>query len=481
MTAHFPFVVLPQSLHVSELARDRPCTCLAVLATASHGKLKLQRSLGSLLNELIASKVAIGPIHSLDMLQGLLVNVAWAHYQPRPRKHTQHLHLAISILCDMRMDRPRQKPELWDVDNGKYQNGPAWNADEMRALAGAYYLSSRYQPIQGTLSSVLMRKSRHFEYTSYLYGHCEHLGQKSQFPTDKHLAYIVGLQKLIEDVDRIMTRDPANASTEIGRVKKRCAEMRASLPFSLHESPPVSMQLSLLELLISQSSLGGSTFGVDKFAEIQGISDRQSHLLEWLSTSISAVQSLISMVLALPAGEERPVSNTAWLAFYCGMALAVRLDLLAARQGPSGAAHHLRRFLDMPNTLRQIAMRFASAAGDEVDASGDRDVFHGMACRSRRLEEWYLEGLGQLQSADRSTEEDTQDYEGSTIAVASSASSGHMGATGAPSQAAGMYAPFDQDHLDTGLYYDADLDFANVLFGDSQGYSVDFEKWTTIE
>lgn len=241
------------------------------------------------------------------------------------------------------------------------------------------------------------------------------------------------------------------------------------------------MQLSLLELLISQSSLGGSTFGVDKFAEIQGISDRQSHLLEWLSTSISAVQSLISMVLALPAGEERPVSNTAWLAFYCGMALAVRLDLLAARQGPSGAAHHLRRFLDMPNTLRQIAMRFASAAGDEVDASGDRDVFHGMACRSRRLEEWYLERLGQLQSADHSTEEDTQEYEGSTIAVASSASSGHMDATGAPSQAAGVYAPFGQDHLDTGLYYDADLDFANVLFGDSQGYSVDFEKWTTIE
>lgn len=77
MTAHFPFVVLPQSLPVSELARDRPCTCLAVLAAASHGKLKLQRSLGSLLNELIASKVVIGPIHSLDMLQGLLVNVAW--------------------------------------------------------------------------------------------------------------------------------------------------------------------------------------------------------------------------------------------------------------------------------------------------------------------------------------------------------------------------------------------------------------------
>jgi len=96
------------------------------------------------------------------------------------------------------------------------------------------------------------------------------------------------------------------------------------------------MQLSLLEALLSQSSLGGSTFGIDKIHEIKNTSDSQSHLLEWLSTSISAVRSLISMVLLLPADGERPVSNTIWLALYCAMALGVRLDLPAAHKGPSG-------------------------------------------------------------------------------------------------------------------------------------------------
>lgn len=77
MTPYFPFVVLSEQVSIGDLVRDRPCTCLAVLAAASHGQLKLQRTLGSLLNELIASRVATGPMHCLDVLQGLLVSVAW--------------------------------------------------------------------------------------------------------------------------------------------------------------------------------------------------------------------------------------------------------------------------------------------------------------------------------------------------------------------------------------------------------------------
>lgn len=64
-----------------------------------------------------------------------------AHYQPRPKRYTQHLHLATSIVSDMRLDKPR-RPELWDVGGGKDKDEPDWGPPEMRALAGAYYLSS---------------------------------------------------------------------------------------------------------------------------------------------------------------------------------------------------------------------------------------------------------------------------------------------------------------------------------------------------
>lgn len=150
----------------------------------------------------------------------------------------------------MRLDRPRQQPDFWIVDKGKFQNGPHWDPDEMRALASAYYLSSRYL-LQHELvlllhvevslthhpsSSVVMQKSKHVQYTSYMYDHCEHLGRQAQYSTDKHLSYIIRLQKLIEDVDSITPREDSNASVELEQIKEEYAHIRASLPFSLHES-----------------------------------------------------------------------------------------------------------------------------------------------------------------------------------------------------------------------------------------------------
>jgi hypothetical protein len=64
------------------------------------------------------------------------------HYQTRPRRYTQYLHLATSIISDLRIDQPR-KPRLWSVDGGKERDSADWGVEEMRALAGAYYLSSK--------------------------------------------------------------------------------------------------------------------------------------------------------------------------------------------------------------------------------------------------------------------------------------------------------------------------------------------------
>lgn len=80
MTAHFPFVVLPESLDIAHFAETRPCLCLAALAAAASGDVRLQRALGRLFNDMIGLLVAKGPCHSLDLLQGLLVHIAWYEF-----------------------------------------------------------------------------------------------------------------------------------------------------------------------------------------------------------------------------------------------------------------------------------------------------------------------------------------------------------------------------------------------------------------
>lgn len=58
-------------------------------------------------------------------------------------KYTQHLSLAASIISDMRLDRPRIA-SLWALSRENKHASGEMTHDEMRALAGTYYLSSRY-------------------------------------------------------------------------------------------------------------------------------------------------------------------------------------------------------------------------------------------------------------------------------------------------------------------------------------------------
>lgn len=264
-------------------------------------------------------------------------------------------------------------------------------------------------------SSIVLQKSRHMSHSPYISKCCEHLGLLNVHPTDKYLVYIIRVQTLIEKVDDIVSKPCAAQDLtpfweRIQRIAQECAEIKATLPFPLSDSrkslgqiiysvlrcisnmslAPLLLQLHMLELLLSQASPRGTPFGLDKFQPNQTPAEGQAALIDWLSASMSAARSLISVILVLPHGEEMAMSNMGWIMMYCGLSLAVRLDLLAIRRAISGSTGHLRRFLDMPHTLRQIVLRLRTAAGSgKGTRSAARHPFEGLADRVLRLELWY--------------------------------------------------------------------------------------------
>lgn len=160
MSPHFPFVMLSDTVTIQSLRLQRQCLYLAVLAAASFEDFALQRKLSGIFNEALAARLSSAKVVSIDVLQGLLLHLAWlapfyfpcpfiskstntvrAHYQPRPRIYSQHLHLATSIVSDLRLDRPR-KQQLWKVDFQNEEGSAEWASDGLRALVGTYYLAS---------------------------------------------------------------------------------------------------------------------------------------------------------------------------------------------------------------------------------------------------------------------------------------------------------------------------------------------------
>lgn len=77
MSPHFPFVMIQESVTIQSLVQDRPALCVAVLAASCHENRRLQRELGRLFHEIVLVRMMKGPFATLDMLQGLLVHLAW--------------------------------------------------------------------------------------------------------------------------------------------------------------------------------------------------------------------------------------------------------------------------------------------------------------------------------------------------------------------------------------------------------------------
>ncbi|KAF5021744.1 hypothetical protein F66182_6194 [Fusarium sp. NRRL 66182] len=460
LSPHFPFVVISGAISIQELMLDKPSLCVAVLAAASTGDYKLQQALGHLFNEIVAVRLVKGPFACLDMLQGLLVHLAWSHYHQASMKYTQHLSLAASIISDMRLDRPRPA-SLWALNRESKQAASLITHDEMRALAGTYYLSSS--------SAVLLQKSHHFRYSPYIIQCCHTLMSKAVYPSDRHFPYIIYLQKLTEEVDDAVTEAAGSIhgsrqdqlAGELHRIRERYTTTKSSLPFPLSESPTILLQLHVLDLLICQPSPDGVSYGPNGFQDLQAGTD-QTRLLDWLSQSMSAAKSLISVILVLPHGEEIAMPNTGWIMLYCAVSLAVRLDLVAAQGENAQITGHLRRILDMPHTLRQIVLRIEAASGPEP-GEGAQDPFYGLARRARRIEKWYLQRCGPVESFDSSNLFSSSE-------VSHPFSSADMGVTTSPYQEAGMVPSVqvsnESDSWMTSLLADFDVDVGmeNLLY-----------------
>ncbi|KAJ6145692.1 hypothetical protein N7470_009587 [Penicillium chermesinum] len=77
LVTNFPFVVVPPQTSAPQLRIEKPFLFLAILASASYKNLSLQRSLGAELRKVVALRMIMGGESSFDLLQGLLVYLAW--------------------------------------------------------------------------------------------------------------------------------------------------------------------------------------------------------------------------------------------------------------------------------------------------------------------------------------------------------------------------------------------------------------------
>ena len=77
MTEHFPFVIVPAGTRTQDLRADKPFLYAAIILAASRQKLPRQTLAGSRLMEYLSIRMLLNGEKNLDLLQGILVYIAW--------------------------------------------------------------------------------------------------------------------------------------------------------------------------------------------------------------------------------------------------------------------------------------------------------------------------------------------------------------------------------------------------------------------
>ena len=145
----FPFVLLSPDETSKSLSHDKPFLFLSIVAVTSYANPQLQRRLGREIMNQIASRMIIKNEKGLDLLQGLLVYLAWYHYslQDGPSQILLSLQLCVNLVSNMGLMRDyanrltTKRDQVVEAPE-EARSSPEQFLSELRAFLGTFYLCS---------------------------------------------------------------------------------------------------------------------------------------------------------------------------------------------------------------------------------------------------------------------------------------------------------------------------------------------------
>ncbi|MCJ1433461.1 hypothetical protein MMC27_002823 [Xylographa pallens] len=391
MAEHFPFVVIPAATTAQCLRRDKPFLYQMIILSASSRNLWEPDACRRLVNEYLGLHVLVREERSLELLQGLLVYISWAHYQfYNEGQMTNLLQMAVALVTDLGLNRPpyRASPKQRTViDDAKAALGFAIGSqtpgsDEYRAFAGCFYLTST--------SGSFPKRSGALPFNSYLEKCCIELSRAGEYHTDIYLVQMVRLQHFVERIGQSLTSDEIHPSWNlkapvafsIKSIESDLHKWKSSLPFDLEQHT---------QLLILYHNVGIRLHEIGLYMP-HLITDGGEiiHRAETLSSCLSSTISFFESYFRLPAALYSRLTFAPWLHMGYAVITACRLLFLDVNDWDVLDA---RKLLDFADILKQVCERFEEAGNIELanrhaPPYGD-NAFLQYAKRLRWVKAWY--------------------------------------------------------------------------------------------
>ncbi|KAL2858574.1 hypothetical protein BJY01DRAFT_723 [Aspergillus pseudoustus] len=299
---YFPFIHLAPPYCAADIKADSPYLwrCMVLL----HCKdVQRRNDLHTELKEVLAKALLADCKRSFDLLQTVLVYLAWIGFECQPRKVSlgPYMQMATSLILDIGLNRP--PPQAADNTGAQFiKVGPgpcrpwvslARTMDERRAVLACFVTCS-------TISQTLSRTD-YLRWTPHMTECLDVLAQTKATPDDAVLVQIVRAQRVVDKVIKGLGNvfDGVDEGYNTGGplsfylkgLQSEVDDIRAKMPPELHQNTIVLAHLSYAEIAIYEIAVAKS------LPPNQGLD--LIHL-DHLYACLSAIRQRFEMFLSFP-------------------------------------------------------------------------------------------------------------------------------------------------------------------------------------
>ncbi|GFF90159.1 hypothetical protein IFM61392_10504 [Aspergillus lentulus] len=308
MACYFPFVRLPYACTAASMAEDRPCLLLAAVAAASSKYCHLQDALIRQFKESLSQRVIIAGEKDLDLLQGLLVHLAWFHFHfvPGSQQAYQYSQIAISMVIDLGLDQ-----EAADLVNQRAELGDAYIREACRAYLGCYYISNIIATSSG--------KPNNLQFHQDMLRCAMMLQQQAEFETDLMIYPMTKVLQFTEEVCETHRSEGIHSPRlyiHAERFTTWLEEWWSSLSTDLRTTVLLINGYYAVKIRIQEMGLvycyGQRRPPSPKAQEASTILSAHPMVISNLIKCVSSTKEYLDWFFALPAAEQNNLPFSAW-------------------------------------------------------------------------------------------------------------------------------------------------------------------------
>ncbi|KAL3449829.1 hypothetical protein BJX65DRAFT_32063 [Aspergillus insuetus] len=344
LSPYFPFITIPMGTTASDLQASNPFLFDAILMVSDVSNADRQLRMARRIREVIGTSVVANGEMGLDLLQGLLVCLAWYQFQLELGSwFGGFLHVALGMLRGLGWDRKPLRGRMSMVRLDDVRQDTAGQAgerslDERRVYLGCFYLSA--------VASVCTADIDPMRYTEYT-EECCCLLESAGGSTDLYLVRLIRLHRMVKRIDCMIPLDKYASSRESSTpISTRIKTFEAELQEMKQKQPPHNLHDSILQL--HHFTLEIKLHGIALEDDFPQHETHPSTRLILLASCTNATKAFLDLFSAIPTRNYLNLSYPVWSAYFYVLGTLSNLLLFA---GEGWDREHVQSVLDLQDII----------------------------------------------------------------------------------------------------------------------------------